>query len=63
MRTREAIIGLVVYRVARLAIRRIVTRKGGGIMAGKRKWAVFAGLSAALGALLFWRKKKRTGEA
>ena len=62
IKTREAIVGLVVYRVARLAVRRWFTRKGGGIMAGKRKWAVFAGLSAALGALLFWRKKKRPGE-
>jgi hypothetical protein len=53
--TREAIIGIVTYRVLKRVARR--TLRKGGIMASK-KTAVFAGLGALLGALLFWRKRK-----
>jgi hypothetical protein len=54
--TREAIIGIVTYRVLKRVARRTLLRKG-GIMASK-KTAIFAGLGALLGALLFWRKRK-----
>jgi hypothetical protein len=61
LKTREAIIGLIVYRVGRFVLRRWL-RKGGGIMAGRKKLGVVAALTALLGVLMFWRRKKR-GEA
>jgi hypothetical protein len=66
LKTREAIVGLLVYRAARRLIRRSIGKKlgqrGGGIMAGTKKVGLVAMIGAALGALLFWRKKKRGSE-
>jgi hypothetical protein len=56
MKTREAIVGIIVYRVLRILARRMV-RKGGNMASGK-KAALIAAIGAAVGALLFWRKKK-----
>jgi hypothetical protein len=53
--TREAIIGIITYRVLRLAARRWLRK--GGMVAGK-KAAAFAAIGALIGALLFWRRKK-----
>jgi hypothetical protein len=53
--TREAIIGIVTYRVLKLVARRMW--KKGGRMATK-KTALIAALGALLGALFFWRKRK-----
>ena len=61
LKTREAIIGVVVYRVGRFMLRRWF-RKGGGTMAGRKKVGIVAALTALLGVLMFWRRKKR-GEA
>jgi hypothetical protein len=55
--TREAIIGLVVYRLAKYVLRRKLT-KGGG-MATAKKVGIIAAIGAAIGALFFWRKKKK----
>ena len=63
LKTREAIVGLVVYRFVRYMIRRSLSRKGGGIMATKRKVGLMATIVAAIGALFFWRKKKKGPEA
>jgi hypothetical protein len=54
---RQAILGLIVYRIARFAVRRALEKKGGS-MATKKKTAIFAAIGAAVGALLFWRKRK-----
>ena len=65
LKTREAIVGLLVYRAARRLIRRSIGKKlgqRGGIMAGTKKVGLVAMIGAALGALLFWRKKKRGSE-
>ncbi len=59
--TREAIIGLVVYRLARYAFKRSIRK--GGVMGAAKKVGILAAIGAALGALMFWRKKKRGGEA
>jgi hypothetical protein len=61
VKTREAIIGLVVYRLARYVLRRKLTK--GGLMAAGKKVGIIAAIGAALGALLFWRRKKRQQEA
>jgi len=53
--TREAIIGIITYRVLKIAARRMV--KKGGIVASK-KTALFAAIGALVGALFFWRRKK-----
>lgn len=62
LKTREAIIGLVVYRALRFMIRRSLSKKGGGIMAGAKRVGFMAMIAAAIGALFFWRKKKKGGE-
>jgi hypothetical protein len=56
LKTREAIIGILVYRAVKLMGRRMLKKKG-GIMAS-RKTAIFAALGALAGALFFWRKRK-----
>lgn len=61
IKTREAIIGLIVYRIVRLMIRRSLSRKGVGRMASGKKLGIVAAIAAALGALMFWRKKKKGG--
>lgn len=55
--TREAIIGVITYRVLRHYIRRKAFGKG-GLMASKKKIGIIAALGAALAGLMFWRKKK-----
>jgi len=59
LKTREAVMGVIIYRAAKFAAKRTL-RKGGVVAAGK-KVGMFAALGAALGALLFWRKKKKSG--
>jgi hypothetical protein len=61
IKTREAIIGLIVYRIVRLMIRRSLSGKGVGRMASGKKLGIIAAIAAALGALMFWRKKKKGG--
>ena len=53
--TREAIIGIVTYRVVKLMARRLL-RKGGRM--ATKKTALFAALGAMVGALFFWRRRK-----
>jgi hypothetical protein len=56
--TREAIIGIVVYRVMKHMTRRWLRQKG-GMMASKKKTAgIIAAIGALIGALFFWRKRK-----
>ena len=61
LKTREAIIGLMVYRVVRYMILRTLSGKGGGTMASAKKVGLIATIAAAIGALFFWRKKKKGG--
>jgi hypothetical protein len=56
LKTREAVIGVVVYRLMRFAAKRYLTK--GGFMAGKKKMAWIAAIGALFGALMFWRKRK-----
>lgn len=56
LKTREAVLGVVVYRILRFAAKRYFRK--GGFMAGKKKMAWVAALGALLGAFMFWRKKK-----
>jgi hypothetical protein len=56
LKTREAVIGLVVYRAMRFAAKRYFGK--GGFMAGKKKMTLLAALGALLGALFFWRKRR-----
>jgi uncharacterized membrane protein YebE (DUF533 family) len=62
MKQRKAIIGLLVYQVAMFAIRRMMARKGGSIMAGKRKYGIIAAIGAALAGLAFWRRRQKKAE-
>ena len=55
--TREAIIGLIVYRLGKYAFKRSMTK--GGVMAAGKKVGIIAAIGAAIGALFFWRKKKK----
>jgi hypothetical protein len=57
--TRDAIIGIVTYRVLRYYVRRKVFGKG-GLMASKKKIGIIAAIGAALAGLMFWRKKKHS---
>jgi hypothetical protein len=58
--TREAIIGLIVYRIVRrLVLRSLSGKKGVSRMASGKKLGIVAAIAAALGALMFWRKKKK----
>ena len=56
LKTREAIIGLVFYRVMRFMLNRYLRK--GGFMASKKKVGIIAAIGALIGALFFWRKKK-----
>jgi hypothetical protein len=56
LNTREAIIGIITYRLLTLLARRMLRK--GGIVATKKKTAIFAALGALIGALFFWRRKK-----
>ena len=56
LKTREAIVGVIVYRLLRFAAKRYFRK--GGFMAGKKKVAWLAALGAILGAVMFWRKRK-----
>ena len=57
MNRRQALIGYVALRVGLYVFRRM-TRTKGGLMASKKKVGVIAGIGAALGALMFWRRRK-----
>ena len=58
LNTREAIIGIVMYRVMKHMTRRWLAKKG-GMMATKKKTAgIIAAIGALIGALFFWRKRK-----
>jgi hypothetical protein len=61
LNTREAIIGIIVYRIVRRLITRSLSGKGVGSMASGKKVGIVAAIVAALGALMFWRKKKKGG--
>jgi hypothetical protein len=57
LNTRQAIIGIITYRLLQYMVKRKLTK--GGIMAsGKKKAGILAAIGALVGALLFWRKKK-----
>ena len=57
LNTREAIIGIITYRVLRYYIKQRVFGKG-GLMASKKKIGFIAAIGAAVAGLMFWRKKK-----
>ena len=57
LNTREAIIGIITYRVLKHMVARKLTTKG-GIVATKKKVGIIAAIGALIGALFFWRKKK-----
>jgi hypothetical protein len=59
--TREAIIGIVTYRLLRYGLGRYVSKKG-GLMASKKKIGILAAIGAAIAGLMFWRKKKQHQE-
>ena len=59
LKTREAVIGLIVYRFVRYMVRRSLSGKGGSTMASAKKVGFLATIAAAIGALFFWRKKKK----
>jgi hypothetical protein len=56
LNTREAIIGIITYRVLKHMLARRLTK--GGIVAAKKKTAIAAAIGAIIGVLFFWRKKK-----
>jgi len=58
--TREAIIGIVTYRLLRYGLKRYVSK--GGPMASKKKIGILAAIGAAIAGLMFWRKKKQHQE-
>ena len=57
MNRRQALIGYVVLRVGLYLFKKMATTKGGP-MASKKKVGIIAGIGAALGALMFWRRRK-----
>ncbi len=57
MNRRQALIGYVALRVGLYVFKRMMRTKG-GLMASKKKVGVIAGIGAALGALMFWRRRK-----
>jgi len=52
----QALLGYLTFRIGLYLFRRM-TRKGGQ-MASKKKVGIIAGIGAALGALMFWRRRK-----
>jgi hypothetical protein len=56
--TREAIIGIVTYRLLKVALRRTLKKKGARMATKKKTAAIIAAISAFIGALFFWRKRK-----
>jgi hypothetical protein len=56
LKTREAILGVVVYRAMRFLVKRYLRKES--LMAGKKKMTLLAALGALVGALFFWRKRK-----
>jgi hypothetical protein len=61
MNRKEALIGLAVYKGGRILLKQL-NGKGGLSMASKKKIGILAGIGAAVGALMFWRKKKKQQE-
>ena len=57
LNTREAIIGIITYRVLKHMLARRLT-KGGSVATKKKKTAIAAAIGAVIGVLFFWRKKK-----
>jgi hypothetical protein len=57
LNTREAIIGIITYRVLKHMLARRLT-KGGIVATKKKKTAIAAAIGAIIGVLFFWRKKK-----
>ncbi len=53
----QALIGYVVFRIGWYLFRRMRKQKG-GFMASKKSVGIIAGIGAALGALMFWRRRK-----
>lgn len=58
MNQKDALIGLAVYKVGKILLTQI-NRKGGLSMASKKKLGIIAGIGAALGALMFWRRRSK----
>ena len=58
LNTREAIIGIITYRVVKHMVTRSLTKKGGIVGTKKKKAGIAAAIGALIGVLFFWRKKK-----
>ena len=58
LNTREAIIGIITYRVLKYMVTRKLTTKGGIMATKKKKAGIAAAIGAIIGVLFFWRKKK-----
>ncbi len=56
MDRRQALIGYVALRVGLFLFKRMMGK--GGSMANKKKVGIVAGVGAAVGALMFWRRRK-----
>ena len=66
---RKAMLGWLVYTAAKPIVKRALKSKSKAAVPGTRSGsrapnnaAIFAGLAAALGALMFWRKRQSNDE-
>ena len=57
MTRRQALIGYVAFRVGWYLLKRMKEQEGGR-MASKKSVGIIAAIGAALGALMFWRRRK-----
>jgi uncharacterized protein (TIGR03382 family) len=53
----QALIGYAAFRIGLYLLRRMTKGKGGR-MASKKSVGIIAAIGAALGALMFWRRRK-----
>ncbi len=58
LNTREAIIGIITYRVLKHMVTRKLTTKGGIVATKKKKAGIIAAIGALIGALFFWRQQE-----
>jgi uncharacterized protein (TIGR03382 family) len=57
----KVLIGYATFRIAWYLVKRLTKRKGGR-MASKKSVGIIAAVGAALGALMFWRRRKAKNE-
>lgn len=63
---RKAIIGYIVYTIGKPIAKRAVRSKAKSAVPGKRGGSIagaVAGIGAVLGALMFWRRRRRDEES